>query len=203
MEEVHKPSDSESYTRSSELLRFYRDLLFATCLMANTWLGCCSALSRHYTTFMPQKTESFKATTIRTSGHIYIYINLNPVVWVLERPPLVFADRGCHVVSVTNPYGHILDFPHRGRYFFCQVAPQLYSRGWVDPVLDPLLLRKSGSAGNRTRTSGSVAAAFFTASGSGISQQTAERKVNGQAACALNTGCVFRYYTYVYLCVCV
>jgi hypothetical protein len=26
----------------------------------------------------------------------------------------------------------------------------------VDPVPDPLLLRKSGSAGNRTRTSGSV-----------------------------------------------
>jgi hypothetical protein len=27
----------------------------------------------------------------------------------------------------------------------------------VDPVPDPLLLRKSGSAGNRTQTSGSVA----------------------------------------------
>jgi hypothetical protein len=27
----------------------------------------------------------------------------------------------------------------------------------VDPVPDPLLLRKYGSAGNRTRTSGSVA----------------------------------------------
>jgi hypothetical protein len=27
----------------------------------------------------------------------------------------------------------------------------------VDPVPDPLLLRKSGSSGNRTRTSGSVA----------------------------------------------
>jgi hypothetical protein len=40
---------------------------------------------------------------------------------------------------------------------FYQVAPQLYSRGWVDPVPYPLLLRKSGSAGNRTRTSGSVA----------------------------------------------
>jgi hypothetical protein len=38
-----------------------------------------------------------------------------------------------------------------------QVAPQLYSRGCVDPVPDPLLLRKSGSAGNRTRTSESVA----------------------------------------------
>jgi hypothetical protein len=68
-----------------------------------------------------------------------------------------FADRGCHVVSVTDPYGRILDFLDRNRYLFFQVAPQLYSRGWVDSVPDPLLLRKSGSAGNRTRDSGSVA----------------------------------------------
>jgi hypothetical protein len=34
---------------------------------------------------------------------------------------------------------------------------QLYLDGWVDPVPDPLLLRKSGSAGNRIQTSGSVA----------------------------------------------
>jgi hypothetical protein len=34
----------------------------------------------------------------------------------------------------------------------------------VDPVPDPLLLRKSGSAGNRTRTSGSVASNSDTAS---------------------------------------
>jgi hypothetical protein len=33
---------------------------------------------------------------------------------------------------------------------------KLYSGGWVDPVPDPLRLRKSGRAGNRTRTSGSV-----------------------------------------------
>jgi hypothetical protein len=57
---------------------------------------------------------------------------------------LTFADRGCHVVSVTNPYGRILGFLDRSRYFFFQVAPQLYSRGWVDPVPYPLLLRKSG-----------------------------------------------------------
>ena len=35
--------------------------------------------------------------------------------------------------------------------YFIQVAPQLTSRGWVYPVPDPLPLRKSGSAGNRTR----------------------------------------------------
>jgi hypothetical protein len=31
-----------------------------------------------------------------------------------------------------------------------QVALQLSSWGWVDPVPDPLFLRKSGSAGNQT-----------------------------------------------------
>jgi hypothetical protein len=70
----------------------------------------------------------------------------NSVAWVRERtiptvrPPLVgevstkFADRGCHVVSVTDPCGRILDFLDRSHYFFFQVAPQLYSLGWVDPV---------------------------------------------------------------------
>jgi hypothetical protein len=67
------------------------------------------------------------------------------------------ADRGCRVVSVTDLYGRILGFLDRSRYFFFQVAPQLYPRSWVDPVPDPLLLRKCSSAGNPTRTSGSVA----------------------------------------------
>jgi hypothetical protein len=53
-----------------------------------------------------------------------------------ERPPFVseisanvFVDRGCHVVSVTYPYGHILGFLDRSRYYIFQVAPQLCSRG--------------------------------------------------------------------------
>jgi hypothetical protein len=44
-----------------------------------------------------------------------------------------------------------LGFLDRSRYFFIQVAPQLSSWGWVDPVPDHLLLRKSGRVGNRTR----------------------------------------------------
>jgi hypothetical protein len=56
-----------------------------------------------------------------------------------------------------DPYCRILGFLDRTRYCFSHVAPQLYSRGWVNPVQDPLLLRKPGKAKNRTRTSGSVA----------------------------------------------
>jgi hypothetical protein len=48
-------------------------------------------------------------------------------------------------------------FSRQEPLLFYQVAPQLYSRGWVDPVPDPLLFFVFVSAGNRTRTSGSVA----------------------------------------------
>jgi hypothetical protein len=72
-----------------------------------------------------------------------------------ERPPLVevvptFADRGCWVVSATDSVVN-LGFLDQSRCYFFQVAPQLFSRGLVDPVPDPLLLNKSGSAGNRTQ----------------------------------------------------
>jgi hypothetical protein len=62
-----------------------------------------------------------------------------------------FVNRGCRVVNATDPHGRILGFLDRSPYYFFQVVSQLYSRGWVDPVPDPLLLRISGSAGNRTR----------------------------------------------------
>jgi hypothetical protein len=39
-----------------------------------------------------------------------------------------FADRGCRVVSVTDSYGRIFGFLDLSRYFFLQVAPDLYSR---------------------------------------------------------------------------
>jgi hypothetical protein len=56
-----------------------------------------------------------------------------------------------------DPCGRISGFLDWISYFFFQVAPQLYSQGWVDPIPDPPLLRKSGSTGNQTQTSGSVA----------------------------------------------
>jgi hypothetical protein len=62
-----------------------------------------------------------------------------------------FEDRVCHVVSVTDPCGRILGFLDQNHYSFFPVAPQLCSRGWVDPVPDPLLLGKSGIVQNRTR----------------------------------------------------
>jgi hypothetical protein len=62
-----------------------------------------------------------------------------------------FAGRGYPVVSTMGHNGHILGFLDQSRYFFFQVAPQLYSQGRVDLVPDPLFLRKSGSTGNQAR----------------------------------------------------
>jgi hypothetical protein len=69
----------------------------------------------------------------------------------------IFADRVCRVISSADPYVRILGFLHWSLFYLFEVVRQLYSRGWVETVTDPLLLRKSGSAGNRTRTSGAVA----------------------------------------------
>jgi hypothetical protein len=67
-----------------------------------------------------------------------------------------FADRRRHVVSVTSlgPYSR---FSRPEPILFLPRTTQLYSRGWVDPVPDPLSFRKSGSAGNRILTFGSIA----------------------------------------------
>jgi hypothetical protein len=73
-----------------------------------------------------------------------LHIDTNSKAWFLEQdnlikrtiptdqPPLVnvvptFADRGCCVVSITDPHGRILGFLDRSRYYFFKVAPQLYS----------------------------------------------------------------------------
>jgi hypothetical protein len=40
-----------------------------------------------------------------------------------------FTDIGCHMVSITNPFGRILGFLDRSRYYFFQAAPKLYSQG--------------------------------------------------------------------------
>jgi hypothetical protein len=58
---------------------------------------------------------------------------------------------GVRVVSATDTPGRILAFLGGSLYYFFQLVRHLYSRGWMDPFPDPLLLRKSGSAGNRTR----------------------------------------------------
>jgi hypothetical protein len=56
-----------------------------------------------------------------------LYQLIHRRLWVKLVP--TFADRGCNVVSVIYPYGRNFGFLDRSRYFFFQIAVQLYSRG--------------------------------------------------------------------------
>jgi hypothetical protein len=91
--------------------------------------ACYQWVLQHQTAYSESSSEIYWPSGRRLS------VKLSPTV----------ADRGSHVVSLTDPYGHIPGFLDRSCYFFLQVAPQLYSRSWVDPAPDQLLLRKSGS----------------------------------------------------------
>jgi hypothetical protein len=86
---------------------------------------------------------------------------LNSMFWVrertipTERPPLVgevIANFCGKRVPRGRRDGYLRPYSRISRQetlLFYQVAPQLYSRGWVVPVPDPLLF--FGSAGSRTR----------------------------------------------------
>jgi hypothetical protein len=90
---------------------------------------------------------------------------LSPLANYTDRPTAADSRRSdCQLCGYRVPRGQregslwpYYRFSRQEPLLFYQVAPQLYLRVWVDPVPDTLLLRKSGSAGNRTRASGSVA----------------------------------------------
>jgi hypothetical protein len=104
-----------------------------------------------------------------SKGHLRVwrYVIQSYVVWICERtipaerPPLV-GEVSVNFCGYKVPRGQRDGYlrPYfrfsRPEPLLFQVAPQLHWRGWMDPVPDLLLVRKSGSAGNRTRTSGSV-----------------------------------------------
>jgi hypothetical protein len=56
---------------------------------------------------------------------------------------------GCHGVTA-GPHTVVNLFSRMEPLLFFQVAPHLSSRGYIDPVPDPLLCRKFGTARNRT-----------------------------------------------------
>jgi hypothetical protein len=67
-----------------------------------------------------------------------------------------FADRGCHVISVTDPYGRILGFIDKtGAATLLSSSSSVVLTRLSGPRSRPTTFF-SGSAGNRTRASGSV-----------------------------------------------
>jgi hypothetical protein len=69
-----------------------------------------------------------------------------------------YADtEGGHVVSVTDPLWSYSRISRPEPLLFLSSSSSVVLTRLSGPVPDPLLLGKSGSAGNGTRTSGSVA----------------------------------------------
>jgi hypothetical protein len=72
-----------------------------------------------------------------------------------------FEDRGVsRGQRGRTPTAVSLSFLDRSRYFVLQVAPQLSSKGSVDPVPDPMILRKSVVPGIEPGTSVAAARHF-------------------------------------------
>jgi hypothetical protein len=152
---IHHPRSPLCLSRSSLTLPTTSPVLHVTlnCLICVSWptLSCsvrhsvtsCLFLSSFHLLSHQYKQSSWPQSVSEIFRPIYHRLSAKLV------PSL--ANRVYLLVSATDPF---LD---RSRYFFFQVSPQLYSRGWMVPVTDPLPLRKSGSAGNRTQTSESVA----------------------------------------------
>jgi hypothetical protein len=84
---------------------------------------------------LQQASELFWKSGRGWSAKLVSILRVEGVAWSAQRIP-----------TAVN-FG-VLD---RCSYFFIPVALQLSSRGWVGPVPDTLLVRQSGSAGNRTR----------------------------------------------------
>jgi hypothetical protein len=88
---------------------------------------------------------------------------LSPQANYTDRATAACRRSDCQLVQIEGarwsawriPPAVFFRFSRQEPLLFYQVAPQLYSRGWVDPLPDPLLFF-SGSAWNRTRASGSV-----------------------------------------------
>jgi hypothetical protein len=68
---------------------------------------------------------------------------------------LTVADRGCHMVSVTDPCGRIVDFLDRSCYTFLSSSSSVVLTRLSGPRSRPTTFF-SGSARNRTQASGSV-----------------------------------------------
>jgi hypothetical protein len=68
------------------------------------------------------------------------------------------------MVSTTDPHGRNLYFLDWSRCFFFQVAPQLYSRDWVDLVPDPLVTKRQHATARRSNVFNSVCSRQWTRS---------------------------------------
>jgi hypothetical protein len=110
------PHDPGVQIRSNPSIRARREVLLCTCSSLVPWISD-RATGADPTELGRPWSES--------AGELYRPSDRSLSVKLVS----TFADRGCHVVSLTGPCGRNLVFLDRSRYFVFQVAPQLYSPG--------------------------------------------------------------------------
>jgi hypothetical protein len=131
------PASDESCPHPTNIFQLRSILLLSSLVQSSKWSLCFEVHDKALYAFQ----DSHMRTVCKSLTKIHQTNNKTP--WPesaseLYRPNdrrlsaklvTTFADRGSHVVSVTDPCGRILGFLDRSRYFFFKVAPQLYSRG--------------------------------------------------------------------------
>jgi hypothetical protein len=110
------------------------------CQFIMTSLG---SFSMHYC-FTTVESTNFGQGRFLFHSRIQLYHRITITQVYQTKNSVAFSPQASYTATAVN-----LGFLDRSRYFLFEVAPQLSSRGLVDPVPDPLLLRKSDSAGNR------------------------------------------------------
>jgi hypothetical protein len=161
-----EPLRSFSWTVSSKYYNYTVTLVYPwnfAHTLPKSWRGFVDRPGQRY---MLNGTLVFVAPFAQCLAKIkYKLRGLSPRAKYTDRATAVCRRSSCQLLQIDCatwsawriPYGRIIGFLDRSRYFFFQVAFQMYSRGWVDPVPDPLLLITSGSAGNGNHSSCSVA----------------------------------------------
>jgi hypothetical protein len=134
------PSTQQSYTQT----RWHAQPSINTTILYTDKVTC-TALRKHNNPIHRKQNSNSVAFSPQMN-----YTNRAAAACHVKLVP-TFADRRCYVVSPLDSYSRSLTFLDQNRYSSFQATPQLYSRGWMDPVPDPLLFRKSGSARNQTR----------------------------------------------------
>jgi hypothetical protein len=149
---MSKPIQTNYLWKSCFTMRKKKSISGPYTFSSLTLLQSALLTATHASSFLTQKKKK------KTNSMVWVREWIIPTERRLSVKWLpTFADRGCHMVSVTDPYDRILGFSRQQPLLFYQVAPQLYSRDWVDYVPDPRLFFFLGSAGNWNRASGSVA----------------------------------------------
>jgi hypothetical protein len=137
----------------SSMSMFFSSLYIIGCCNYFLFILCVCLHMSHTISVLKCSSWLSESDTCGVESKTVLKLNWTP--WPLvhkwtiptERPPLVgkvsanfCRERVSRGQRNGFPWLLNLGFLDRSHYFFIQVTPQLSSRGWVDPVPDPLLL---------------------------------------------------------------